>query len=58
MFFYGGTEAPYGVFELDIVGGMRGKPVEVVEGRFTGLPFPANAEIVLEGFVYPDKTHL
>ena len=58
VFFYGGTEAPYGVFELDIVGGMRGKPVKMVEGRFTGLPFPANAEIVLEGFVYPDKTHL
>jgi len=23
----------------------------------TGLPFPANAEIVLEGFVPPDRTH-
>ncbi|MCC2098570.1 MAG: UbiD family decarboxylase, partial [Hyphomicrobiales bacterium] len=58
VFFYGGTEAPYGVFELDIVGGMRGKPVKMVEGQVTGLPFPANAEIVLEGYVYPDKTHL
>ena len=25
-FFYGGVEAPYGTFELDIVGGMRGRP--------------------------------
>jgi UbiD family decarboxylase len=50
-FFHGGTEAPYGVFELDIVGGQRGRPVKMVQGRITGLPFPANAEIVLEGYV-------
>ena len=35
-FFYGGTEAPYGTFELDIVGGMRGRPVKMVKGRVTG----------------------
>ena len=57
-FFYGGIEAPYGVFELDIVGGLRGRPVKMVKGRVTGLPFPANAEIVLEGFVEPDKRHI
>ncbi len=56
-FFYGGVEAPYGTFELDIVGGMRGRPTKMVRGKFTGLPFPANAEIVLEGFVTPDKRH-
>src|SRR5205807_122213 len=55
VFSYGGTKAPYGVFELDLVGGLRGRPVEMVRGRLTGLPFPANAEIVLEGFVSPDK---
>jgi 4-hydroxy-3-polyprenylbenzoate decarboxylase len=27
----------------------------MVRGKVTGLPFPANAEIVLEGFVTPDK---
>ena len=54
-FFYGGVEAPYGTFELDIVGGMRGRPTKMVRGKVTGLPFPANAEIVLEGFVTPDK---
>jgi 4-hydroxy-3-polyprenylbenzoate decarboxylase len=53
-FFYGGIEAPYGEFELDIVGGIRGKAVEMVTGKHTGLPFPANAEIVLEGFVTAD----
>ncbi|MFM1815728.1 MAG: hypothetical protein RLZ98_2423 [Pseudomonadota bacterium] len=56
-FFFGGTEAPYGVFELDLVGGLRGRPVKMVQGKITGLPFPAHAEIVLEGYVYPDKTH-
>ena len=51
FFFVAGTEFPYGVCEFDIVGGMRGKPVELVRGKVTGLPFPANAEIVLEGFL-------
>ena len=27
-FFYGGLEAPYGVFEIDVVGGLRGKADE------------------------------
>jgi 4-hydroxy-3-polyprenylbenzoate decarboxylase len=52
-FFLGGTEAPDGVSEFDIAGGLRGKPLELVRGRQTGLPFPANAEIVMEGFVDP-----
>ncbi len=47
------SEVPYGVPEFELVGGMRGKPMEVVEGKFTGLPFPAHAEIVIEGFVHP-----
>lgn len=55
FFFVAGTEHPYGVCEFDIVGGMRGKPVELVRGKVTGLPFPANAEIVLEGFLDPEK---
>ncbi len=53
-FFIGGSEVPDGVSEFDVVGGIRGKPLELVRGRHTGLPFPANAEIVLEGFVEPD----
>ena len=57
-FFYGGTEAPYGVFELDIVGGLRGRPVQMVRGQITGLPFPANAEIVLEGYVTPERREI
>ena len=44
--------------ELDWAGGLAGRPIEVVEGEVTGLPFPAHAEIVLEGFVSPDETAL
>lgn len=57
-FFHGGMEAPYGVFEIDVVGGLRGRPVKMVQGKVTGLPFPAHAEIVLEGYVLPNKTHI
>jgi UbiD family decarboxylase len=55
FFFMAGTEHPYGLCEYDIVGGMRRKPVELVRGKLTGLPFPANAEIVLEGFLNNDN---
>ena len=54
-FFYGGMEAPYGVFEIDVVGGLRGRPAKMVRGKITGLPFPAGAEIVLEGYCTPDN---
>jgi 4-hydroxy-3-polyprenylbenzoate decarboxylase len=49
------TEMPQNACEYDIVGGMRQKPIEVVHGQITGLPFPANAEIVLEGYVDPNE---
>src|SRR5262245_16916074 len=54
-FLMASSEVPYGVSEYEIVGGMRGKPVEVIKAPVTGLPIPANAEIVLEGFVEPDN---
>jgi len=55
FFFMAGTEHPYGLCEYDIVGGMRRKPVELVRGKLTGLPFPAGAEIVFEGFLSNDN---
>jgi UbiD family decarboxylase len=51
-------EIPDGVSELDWIGGITGDPVDCVEGRLTGLPIPAGAEIALEGFVLPDETRL
>lgn len=49
------TEVPWGVCELDWVGGWRREPVEVIRGPLTGLPIPAGAEIAIEGFSYPDR---
>jgi 4-hydroxy-3-polyprenylbenzoate decarboxylase len=54
-FLISSNDIPYGVCEYDIMGAYRGHPIQVVVGKHTGLPFPANAEIVLEGFCYPDK---
>jgi 4-hydroxy-3-polyprenylbenzoate decarboxylase len=44
---------PYGICEYEIAGAYRGRPQKVVIGKHTGLPYPANAEIVIEGFVQP-----
>ncbi len=53
-FLNGCTEMPPGVCEFDVVGAMRGEALKCVRGKHTGLPFPADAEIVIEGFVDPD----
>lgn len=42
------------VNEFEYMGGRRGEPVDVVEGEVTGLPIPADSELVLEGHIYPD----
>ncbi len=39
--------------EYDWCGGMMDRPMELIEGETTGLPFPARAEIVLEGWIHP-----
>ena len=58
LFTAGMTEVPWGTSEYDWVGGWRGEPVEVIKGPVTGLPIPANAEIVIEGFSYPGKARM
>jgi 4-hydroxy-3-polyprenylbenzoate decarboxylase len=50
MFLASCTEIPYGLTEYDWVGGIAGEPVKTITGPITGLPFPADAEIVLEGY--------
>src|SRR5499433_2602601 len=57
-FLMGCSEVPYGVSEFEVIGGMRGAPVEVIKGPVTGLPIPANAEIVIEGFIEPDNERI
>ncbi len=47
-----------GVSELEWVGAMRGRPVECIEGKYTGLPIPAYGEIAIEGFLHHDQMRL
>lgn len=40
---------PWGTSELEIAGGLLGRPLEVIRGEFSGLPIPCDAEIAIEG---------
>ncbi|MFC2068662.1 UbiD family decarboxylase [Chloroflexota bacterium] len=46
---------PFGVSEYDYAGGVKGEPVEVIEGPYSGIPVPAYAEIVIEGECHPGE---
>jgi UbiD family decarboxylase len=46
---------PWGVSEYDFLGGLLGAPIPIVKGDLTGLPMPANAELVLEGVSPPPE---
>jgi 4-hydroxy-3-polyprenylbenzoate decarboxylase len=39
---------PEGASEFAAAGARIGRPIELVEGKVTGIPFPADSEIVLE----------
>ncbi|MBL4644865.1 MAG: hypothetical protein COA52_08440 [Hyphomicrobiales bacterium] len=58
LFLASHQEIQEGVSELDYAGGHRGKPFEIIRSKTHGLPIPANAEIVLEGLIYPDDQKL
>lgn len=45
------SRIPQGTDELTIAGGLRGKAVPVVQAKSVDLLVPANAEIVIEGFI-------
>jgi 4-hydroxy-3-polyprenylbenzoate decarboxylase len=49
LFLAAGNEIPYGLSEYDYAGGFKGGPIEVVNGKYTGLPIPALGEIAFEG---------
>jgi UbiD family decarboxylase len=55
LFAMAGLEIPTGIGEYEYAGAIRGCPVDVISSPLTGLPIPAGAEIVLEGWLYPDK---
>ncbi len=58
VFLAGSIEVPYGVPEYEFIGGVRGEPLELIEGEYSGLPVPANAEIVIEGDVIFDQAKI
>ena len=39
------------ISEYDLAGARIGRPVQVIKGRHTGIPLPADAELVFEGFM-------
>src|SRR5438477_230596 len=55
LFWAACTEIKYGLTEYDWAGGVRGYPYRVVKGPVTGLPLPADAEIVIEGWADPKE---
>ncbi len=54
LYLAGFVDLPDGQCEYDYIGGLAGKPVEVLRGPATGLPIPASAEVVIEGESYPE----
>jgi len=44
-----------GVSEFDFAGGLAGEALHVIKSDITGLPYPADAEIVLEGEMRPGE---
>ncbi len=49
--FTGGSPVPKGVCEYDVMGSIRGEPVDLVKCETVDLYVPATAEIVIEGYL-------
>ncbi|MGH7325729.1 MAG: UbiD family decarboxylase [Candidatus Rokuibacteriota bacterium] len=58
MFIVASQTFPKTVSELDYIGGMMGRPVELVKAAATSLYYPAHAEIVAEGVIPPNSQKL
>ncbi len=50
----GGSPVPRDISEYDVMGAIRGAPVELVKCETVPLMVPASAEIVIEGWISPD----
>jgi 4-hydroxy-3-polyprenylbenzoate decarboxylase len=55
LFIAGFEYLPDGQSEYDFAGAIKGTPIEVLPGPLTGLPLPAQAEIILEGELLPSS---
>jgi 4-hydroxy-3-polyprenylbenzoate decarboxylase len=49
--FCAGSPVPKGICEYDVMGAMRGEPVDLVKCETVDLHVPASAEIVIEGYL-------
>ena len=54
VYLLGASPVPEGVFEFEYAGAIKGEPLKVVKGVYTGFPIPAEAEIVIEGETVQD----
>ncbi len=52
------TKFPFGVSELERVGGLLGRPLDVIKGPLTGLPIPAHCEVAIEGEIPPPSEEM
>ena len=55
MYLLGASPIPEGISEYDFAGGIKGEPIKVIRGKYTGFPIPASAEIVIEGETVPGE---
>ena len=54
-FLVSSTMVSANVDEYDIIGALRGEPVEIFKSDLSGLKLPAHAEIILEGLIDPNN---
>ena len=52
--FMGPQKLPIGMEELDVAGGLAGEPINIVRARTVDLMVPAEAEVVIEGYIDTD----
>src|SRR3546814_3504300 len=45
LFMLAASPLPEHISEIEFMGGLRGQPVNVIRGPYTGFPIPADAEI-------------
>ena len=48
------SKLPFGTDEFDTMGGLLGEPLDLVQCRTVDLKVPADAEVVIEGYILPD----
>jgi UbiD family decarboxylase len=55
LFIAASVEVENDLSEYEWAGAMRGRPYQVIREKHTSLPIPADAEIVLAGFIHPTE---